>query len=57
MIMHVRVVQDRANRDWCHVDGCQNYGPFLHPYYNTASKVPKRDHNFDNNPCICTGQP
>ena len=26
-----------------HMSGCQNYVPFLHPYYNTApnSRVPK----------------
>ena len=33
--------------------GCQNYGPFLDPYYNTAPKnlgYPKRDHNLDNHP-------
>ena len=34
---------------------CQNYGPFLDPYYNTAPNIylgyPKRDHNFDNHPC------
>ena len=32
--------------------GCQNYGPFLDPYYDTApnSGYPKRDHNFDNQP-------
>ena len=32
--------------------GCQNHGPFLDPYYNTADilRVPKRDHNFDNHP-------
>ena len=33
--------------------GCQNYGPFLGPYYNTAPNIkgtPKRDHNFDNRP-------
>ena len=35
---------------------CQNYGPFLGPYYNTGPKTgpnlgdPKRDHNFDNLP-------
>ena len=34
--------------------GCQNYGPFLGPYYNTGPNTgpslgdPKRDHNFDN---------
>ena len=36
---------------------CQNYGPFLGPYYNTGPETgpnlgdPKRDHNFDNPPC------
>ena len=35
---------------------CQNYGPFLGPYYNTAPIItynlgyPKRDLNFDNHP-------
>ena len=35
---------------------CQNYCPFLGPYYNTGPNtgpnlgVPKRDHNFDNSP-------
>ena len=39
---------------------CQNYGPFLGPYYNTGPDTgpdtgpnlgdPKRDHNFDNPP-------
>ena len=36
-----------------HMGGCQNYGPFLGPYYNTAPNnfgYPKRDHNFDNHP-------
>ena len=31
--------------------GCQNYGPFLDPYYNTAPNIedtPKKDHGFDN---------
>ena len=41
---------------WCwHVGGCQNYGPFLGPYYNTAPNIfgyPKRDHSFDNHPCV-----
>ena len=38
--------------------GCQNYGPFLGPYYNTGPNTgpnlgdPKRDHNFDNPPCV-----
>ena len=31
---------------------CQNYGPFLGPYYITGPNLgdPKRDHNFDNSP-------
>ena len=31
---------------------CQNYGPFLVPYFITGPYVgdPKRDHNFDNPP-------
>ena len=35
---------------------CQNYGPFLGPYYSTGPNTgpnlgdPKRDHNFDNPP-------
>ena len=42
--------------------GCQNYGPFLGPYYNTGPDTgsnledPKRDHNLDNPPyalCVC----
>ena len=34
------------------VGDCQNYGPFLGPYYNTGPNLgyPKRDHNFDNPP-------
>ena len=33
------------------MSGCQTYGPFLGPYYNTAPiGYPKRDHNFDNYP-------
>ena len=37
---------------------CHNYDPFLGPYYNTGPNTgpnlgdPKRDHNFDNPPCI-----
>ena len=37
---------------------CQNYGPFLGPYYNTGLNTgpnlgdPKRDHNFDSPPYI-----
>ena len=31
--------------------GCQNYGPFLGPYYNKAPIMyPKTDLNFDNYP-------
>ena len=34
------------------VGNCQNYGPFLGPYYNTGPNLgnSKRDHNFDNPP-------
>ena len=44
-----------------HMGGCQNYGPFLDPYYNTAHYgtqylgCPKRDHNFDDDPYGCIG--
>ena len=37
-----------------YMGNCQNYGPFLGPYYNTGPNTglnlgdPKRDHNFDN---------
>ena len=37
---------------------CQNYGPFLGPYYNTGPNAgpylgdPKKDHNFDNPPHV-----
>ena len=40
---------------------CQNYGPFLGPYYNTGPDTgpnlgdPKRDHHFDNPPHPGTG--
>ena len=33
--------------------GCQNFGPFLDPSYNTAPSIsgyPKWNHNFDNHP-------
>ena len=35
------------------VGGCQNYGPFLGPWYNTVLVFAdaKGDHNFDNHPC------
>ena len=36
-----------------HVGGCQNYVPFLDPYYNTAPNIwgtQKRDHIVDNHP-------
>ena len=37
---------------------CQNYGPFLGPYYDTGPNTgpnlgdPKRDHDFENPPYI-----
>ena len=45
-----------ASCDVKHMGDCQNYGPFLGPYYNTGPNTvpnlgdPKRDHNFDNPP-------
>ena len=45
-----------AARNKIHLGDCQNYGPFLGPYYsmgpNTGPNLgdPKRDHNFDNPP-------
>ena len=33
--------------------GCENYGPFLDPYYNTAPNTEgtqKGDYNFDDHP-------
>ena len=36
--------------------GCQNYDPFLVPYYNTAPNIlgySKKDHDFDNHPYGC----
>ena len=37
-----------------HMGDCQNYGPFLGPYYKAGTGPnlgdPKRDHNFDNPP-------
>ena len=32
--------------------GCQNHGPSLDPYYNTAPKIwgTHNHHNFDNHP-------
>ena len=36
------------------MEGCQNYGPFLGPYYNTVPIIlgyPKGNPNFDNHPC------
>ena len=41
-----------------HVGDFKNYGPFLAPYYNTGPNTgpnlgdPRRDHNFDNHPCV-----
>ena len=36
-----------------YMGGCQNYGSFLDPYYNTAPNIsgtPKKGPNFDNHP-------
>ena len=37
---------------YTHMGGCQNYGPFLGPYYDTGPNLrdPKKDHNVDNPP-------
>ena len=40
---------------YVYLGGCQNYGPFLGPYYNELTYYlgyPKRDHNFDNHPFV-----
>ena len=40
----------------CYTGGCQNHGPFLDPYCNTAPNIQaaqQRDHNFDNLPICC----
>ena len=26
-------------KEWIHLGGCQNYGPFLGPYYSTAPNI------------------
>ena len=39
-------------RSKMYMGDCQNYGPFLGPYYITGPNLgdPKRDHIFDNPP-------
>ena len=41
-------------RGYTYVGDCQNYRPFLGLHYNTGPNLgdPKRDHNFDNSPCM-----
>ena len=43
-----------------HPGGCQKYGPFLGPHYNTAPNIylghPNRDPNFDNYPSRASGR-
>ena len=41
-----------------HVGGCQNYGPFLDPFYYGTEYLgyPNRDPNFDNHPGTCKPQ-
>ena len=29
----------RERERWIHMGGCQNYGPFLGPYYSTAPNI------------------
>ena len=43
----------KLRAQYSHMGGCQNDGPFLNPYYNTAPiylGYPERDHNFDSHP-------
>ena len=44
---------DKEEQTGKHMGGCQNYAPFLGPYYNTGTYYlgyPKRDPDFDNHP-------
>ena len=45
---------ERPKRYPSNMGNCQNYGPFLGPYYTTGPNLgdPKRDHNFDNPPYL-----
>ena len=57
--LQVLQLRARAKRLLSLMGGCQNYGPFLDPYYNTGPNTgpilgdPKRDHNFDKPPNGC----
>ena len=32
---------------------CQNYGPFLDPFYNTAANIQGTQKKNDDLPCVC----
>ena len=35
----ILIVHDKSNNVSNNVGGCQHYGPFLDPYYNTAPNI------------------
>ena len=51
--MQMHILQKDLAPETHYMGNCQNYGPFLGPYYNTGPSTgptlgdPKRDHNFD----------
>ena len=56
MLIHIKPTPEAQTSTLQLMGDCQNYGPFLGPYYNTGPNRgpnlgdPKRDHNFDNPP-------
>ena len=56
-----QAAMEQRNREWKLLSGgCQNYGPFLEPYYSTLDiscriiiGIQKGDKNFDNHPYTC----
>ena len=36
---HSTTAQKGIEKYFCHMGGCQDYGPFLDPYYNTAPNI------------------
>ena len=47
------ISKSHGSHIYIYMAGCQNDGPFLGPYYNTAPNYlgyPERDHSFDNHP-------
>ena len=39
MESYILPTQGRFHKPYTNVGGCQNYGPFLDPYYNTAPNI------------------